>query len=53
MFKELLAIFVQFQVPSQLEQVSSLIFSRLEAEALCKNGIVGLEGIWDLYDMWI
>lgn len=36
MFKELLAIFVQFQVP--LEQVSSLIFSRLEAEAFCKRG---------------
>jgi len=34
-------------------QPPSVIFSKVEEEAICKNGVIGLEGVWDLYDMWI
>jgi hypothetical protein len=34
-------------------QAPSVIFSKAEEEAICRNGVIGLEGVWDLYDMWI
>ena len=39
-------------IPSK-SQAPSVIFSKAEEEAICKNGVIGLEGVWDLYDMWI
>lgn len=53
LFKELLAIFSPFQPSIQLKQVNPFVCSKKEAEALCQNGVMGLEGVWAIYDMWI
>jgi hypothetical protein len=53
MFREFLISFAN-NPPSTLKKTSnSPIFSYLETEDICKIGIVGLAGVWELYDMWI
>jgi hypothetical protein len=50
--KKFLNLFKKFKPTSQEKQVNPVSFS-LKEEAICQNGIIGLEGLWDLYDMWI
>ncbi|GFE70858.1 hypothetical protein [Chroococcus sp. FPU101] len=53
MMKNLLNSFKKFKPTAQEKQVLPVTFSSYEEEAICKNGVIGLEGLWDLYDMWI
>lgn len=43
----------KMKTTSQEKQVNSVTYSLKEEEAICQNGVIGLEGLWDLYDMWI
>lgn len=53
MLKNLLNSFKKFKPTVQEKQVLPVTFSNNEGEAICQNGVIGLEGLWDLYDMWI
>lgn len=53
MIKNLFNSSKKFKPTSPEKQVNPVTFSAKEEEAICQNGVIGLEGLWDLYDMWI
>lgn len=53
MVKKFFNLFKKSKPTSSEKQGRSVTFSSSEGEAICRNGVIGLEGLWDLYDMWI
>lgn len=53
MIKKILNSTKKFKLTSPEKQVNPVTSSVKEEEAICQNGVIGLEGLWDLYDMWI
>lgn len=53
MIRKMLNMFKKSKPTSAKKQASRLVLSKTEKEEVCQIGIIGLEGIWDVYDMWI